>query len=161
MFPESTLSLARLVLDKAREQGLHIVTVESCTGGLLSACLTAIPGASDVVDRGFVTYSNRAKSELLSVPAQLIAGHGGVSRAVARAMAEGACEHAPLGIAAAITGIAGPSGGSAEKPVGLVYIAVAREGFVGDEEHRFGEIGRDEIRMKSVEAALLLLRRAL
>ena len=161
MFPAALLQLAKTVLDEARAQGLHLVTAESCTGGLVAACLTEIPGSSDVVARGFITYSNIAKAELLGVPMQLIVAHGAVSREVARAMAQGALTHAPSGVALAVTGIAGPGGGSAEKPVGLVYLAAARGDVIVDQECRFGDIGRHEVRMKSVEAALGLLSRVL
>ena len=125
MFPDEIDELARLALTLAREAGLMIATVESCTGGLVSGALTAIPGSSDVVDRGFVTYSNAAKTALVGVPEALIAEHGAVSEPVARAMAEGGLKAAGAGAAVAITGIAGPGGGTADKPVGLVCFAAA------------------------------------
>jgi nicotinamide-nucleotide amidase len=161
MFSDASLALARSVLDAARERGAHIVTAESCTAGLVAACLTEIPGSSDVVERGFIVYSNRAKCDLLGVPPALVAAYGAVSREAARAMAEGALKHVPSRLAVAVTGIAGPGGGSKEKPVGLVHLAAAREGLLLDEEHRFGDIGRREVRLRSVEAALALLRRVL
>jgi nicotinamide-nucleotide amidase len=162
MFSPPLLSLAQVVLDDAREKGLRVATAESCTGGLIAALLTEIPGSSDVIERGFVVYSNRAKSELLDVPGNLIADQGAVSEAVARAMAEGAIENSNAHVAIAVTGIAGPGGGTKFKPVGLVHIAAARKGrgFL-HEAHRLGDIGRSEVRLRSVEAALRLLQRLL
>jgi nicotinamide-nucleotide amidase len=162
MFPQPLLDLARAVLAKARQEGLRLATAESCTGGLIAALLTEIPGSSDVFECGFVVYSNRAKSDLLGVPADLIADQGAVSEAVARAMAEGAVTKSDAQLAVAVTGIAGPGGGTKLKPVGLVHIAAARDGRpILHEVHRFGDIGRSEIRLASVEAALRLLRRLL
>ena len=162
MFPSSLLSLAQVILAEARERRLRIATAESCTGGLIAALLTEIPGSSDVLDRGFVVYSNRAKSDLLGVPGDLIADQGAVSEAVARAMAEGAVENSSAHMAVAVTGVAGPGGGTALKPVGLVHIAAVREGrSILHEAHRFGDIGRSEIRLQSVEAALKLLQHLL
>lgn len=135
-----------------------MATAESCTGGLVSAALTDVPGSSDVFDRGFVTYSNEAKTDLLDVPAPLIAAHGAVSAEVARAMAVGALAHSLADIAVSVTGIAGPGGGSAEKPVGLVHFACARRGGgVVHVERRFGPLARVEIRAAAVEQALDLL----
>lgn len=162
MFPEDIDALARRVLDLARHAQVMLATVESCTGGLVSGALTAIPGSSDVVDRGFVTYSNAAKTTLVGVPEALIAAHGAVSAEVARAMAEGGVKTAGVGAAVAVTGVAGPGGGSADKPVGLVHIAAARAG--GETLHRemrFGDIGREAVRLASVRAALALLAEAL
>ena len=162
MFPSSLLSLAEVVLAEARERRLRIATAESCTGGLIAALLTEIPGSSDVLDRGFVVYSNRAKSDLLGVPGDLIVDQGAVSEAVARAMAEGAIENSNAHMAVAVTGVAGPGGGTKLKPVGLVHIAAAREGrSILHEAHRFGDVGRSEIRLQSVEATLRLLQRLL
>jgi nicotinamide-nucleotide amidase len=159
MFGEAQLSLARQVLDDARAKGLRLVTAESCTGGLIAALLTEIPGSSDVVERGFVTYSNQAKEELLEVPRDLIRQYGAVSEPVARAMAEGALKHALAHVSVAVTGIAGPGGGTAEKPVGLVYVAAARlEGVPVVKELRLGDIGRGEVRSRTVTEALILLR---
>lgn len=158
MFPSRLVALAATVLDKARAKGLRIATAESCTGGLIAGLLTENAGASEVVERGFVTYSNDAKIEVIGVPEALIAAHGAVSEPVARAMAEGAIRHARAELTVAVTGVAGPGGGTADKPVGLVHIAVAREsGETLHEEHRFGDIGRSQVRMKTVEAALRLL----
>src|SRR5438477_7427872 len=158
MFDADLLRLAQSVLDKARAKHLRIATAESCTGGLIAALLTEIPGASDVLERGFVTYSNDAKQECLGVPAALLEAHGAISEAVARAMAEGALAHSHADVAVAVTGLAGPGGGSEAKPVGLVHLAAARTG--GPTLHRecrFGDIGRNLVRVKSVEVALALL----
>ena len=127
-FAPELVAKAQALLAAFREGGLKIVTAESCTGGMVAAALTEIAGSSHVVERGFVTYSNEAKAELLGVPAPLIATHGAVSEPVARAMAEGALRHARADIAVSVTGIAGPGGGSAAKPVGLVHFATARRG---------------------------------
>jgi len=160
MFSNALLSLAKVVLADARAARVRIATAESCTGGLIAACLTEIPGSSDVLDRGFVVYSNRAKEDLLNVPGDLMADMGAVSEPVARAMAEGAVENSNAHLAVAVTGVAGPGGGTPLKPVGLVHIAAAREGrSILHEAHRFGDIGRNEVRLKAVEAALLLIQR--
>ena len=162
MFSPSLLRLAEVVLAEARAQKLRIATAESCTGGLIGGLLTEIPGSSDVFERGFIVYSNRAKSDLLGFPGDLIADMGAVSEAVARAMAEGAVESSHAHMAIATTGVAGPGGGTKLKPVGLVHIAAAREGrSILHEAHRFGDLGRTEIRVQAVEAALLLLQRLL
>lgn len=156
-----TYGRAEEAIRLARGAGLMIVTAESCTGGLVSAALTDVPGASEAMDRGFVTYSNAAKRALLGVPAAMLDKHGAVSEPVARAMAEGALAAAGAGLAVAVTGVAGPGGGSAEKPVGLVHFAAVRRG--GSTLHRvmkFGEIGRAEIRRRSVIVALELLAEA-
>ena len=158
MFSASAKLLAKALLKEAREHGLHVATAESCTGGLIAGALTAIPGSSDVVDRGFIVYTNAAKTDLLGVPKALIKEFGAVSEEVARAMAEGALLHSTAEMTVSCTGIAGPSGGSPEKPVGLVHFAAARQNETTlTEECRFGNIGRDAVRMKSVEAALKLL----
>jgi nicotinamide-nucleotide amidase len=158
--------LAEKLLRKARGLGLKIATAESCTGGLVAAALTSIAGSSDVFECGFVTYSNEAKAEMLGVDPALIEKHGAVSKEVAIAMAEGALRHSRASLTVAITGVAGPDGGSAEKPVGLVHIAAAKEAArnggeaacaVLHVEERFGDIGRAEVRAKSVETALRLL----
>ena len=148
---------AEQLLDRFRADGLRLATAESCTGGLIAAALTEVPGSSDVVDRGFVTYSNEAKRELLGVPEALLAEHGAVSEPVARAMAEGALARSVSDVAVAVTGVAGPGGGSAAKPVGLVHLAAARRGGPTlHQEQRFGDVGRREIRVLTVEAALAL-----
>lgn len=151
--------LATAVLDVCRARKLKVATAESCTGGLVAGALTEIAGSSDVVDRGFVTYSNEAKQQMLDVPAATIKDFGAVSRETAEAMARGAVTHSNAGIAVAITGIAGPDGGGAEKPVGLVHFAAAaRSGALVHAEKRFGDIGRTQVRHASVLQALAMLR---
>ena len=158
MFDPALLARADQVLADARTSGRKIATAESCTGGLIAGLLTEIAGASDVFERGFVTYSNGAKEQMLGVPAAMIRQHGAVSEVVVRAMAEGAIRNSSAQMAVAVTGIAGPGGGSDEKPVGLVHIAAALAGEATlHRECRFGEIGRDQVRLKTVEAALELL----
>lgn len=150
--------LAIRVLDVCRAAGLTVATAESCTGGMVAAALTDVPGSSDVVERGFVTYSNAAKTELLGVPPELIARHGAVSEPVARRMAEGALAASPADLAVAITGIAGPGGGTAAKPEGLVHFACAhRDRTTAHARVEFGAIGRAEVRARSVEQALAML----
>ena len=162
MFPQDIQDLAVEVLNAARKAGLTIATAESCTGGLVAAALTAIPGSSDVLDRGFVTYSNAAKVQMLGVPEALIAARGAVSEPVARAMAEGALKVSGAGLAVSITGIAGPGGGSADKPVGLVHFAVARTDRPSlHREMGFGDIGREAVRLASVRLALEMLLEAM
>ena len=157
MFPKEIIDKAKTLLDLCHDKKLKLATVESCTGGLLAGCLTAIPGSSSTVERGYVTYSNEAKIEEVGVDPALIREHGAVSREVAGAMAAGALRHAPVDLAAAITGVAGPGGGSAEKPVGLVYIAVAARNEVPRvTENRFAG-DRDAVREASVSLALDLL----
>jgi nicotinamide-nucleotide amidase len=162
MFADTLLTAAAELLDDLRKAGVKLATAESCTGGLIAGVLTEIPGSSDVVERGFVTYSNAAKSQMLGVSERLLAEHGAVSREVALAMAEGALAHSGADVSVAVTGVAGPGGGSALKPVGLVHFAAARRGGPTlHEEFRFGDIGRSQIRLKSVEAGLVLIRRAM
>lgn len=158
MFDHALIARAHDVLSAARASGTQIATAESCTGGLVAAALTEIPGASDVFERGFVSYSNAAKTALLGVPSGLIATHGAVSEPVARAMAEGAIAKAGVGAAVSITGIAGPGGGSLQKPVGLVHIAAARLGRrTLHAECRFGDPGRGSVRLLAAHKALDLL----
>jgi len=159
MFDDALLEQADRLLESCRRAGLRLATAESCTGGLIAGCLTAIAGSSDVVERGFVTYANEAKMELLGVPGALIAAHGAVSAPVARAMAEGAIARSRAALSVSVTGVAGPGGGSAEKPVGLVHIATAlRTQPTFDERHVFpGD--RAAIRVAAVAAALDLLER--
>ena len=166
MFEPVLLMRATTLISALRAAQLNLATAESCTGGLIAGLLTEIAGASDVIDRGFVTYSNEAKAELLGVPAALIVAKGAVSREVALAMAEGAAQRVPPkvggAIAVSVTGVAGPGGGSVEKPVGLVHIAVARSGQVTlHRECRFGDIGRAQVRHATIVAALDLLGEAL
>ena len=149
---------ASRVLERCRAHGLTVATAESCTGGLVAGTLTEIAGSSDVVDRGFVTYSDAAKEAMLGVPAAILKRHGAVSRETAEAMATGTLAHAPVDLAVAITGIAGPGGGSADKPVGLVHFAAAaRDGRLIHREKRFGDIGRAEVRRRAVAEALAML----
>ncbi len=149
--------LAETVLARCRAKGWKLATAKSCTGGLVAAALTDIAGASDVVERGFVTYSNRAKSELLGVPVPLIEKHGAVSAETAAAMAAGALAKAPVDLAVAVTGIAGPSGGTKDKPVGLVYFGVARRGGKSQSERQIFKGDRAAIRRAAALRALELL----
>jgi nicotinamide-nucleotide amidase len=149
---------AARVLDACRLRGFKIATAESCTGGLVAGALTEIPGSSDVLDRGFVTYSNAAKQTMLGVPAALLERHGAVSRETADAMAAGALAMSNADLAVAITGIAGPGGGSADKPVGLVHLAAAaRDGRRVHREKRYGDVGRSAVRTQAVADALAIL----
>ena len=159
MFDPGLLDDASRLLNELRARHLMIATAESCTGGLIAGLLTEIPGSSDVVDCGFITYSNGAKQQLIGVPAALLARHGAVSAEVAMAMAEGALKHAPqAAITVAVTGVAGPGGGSDAKPVGLVHFGCALRGLpVVHLEQRFGDIGRSGIRLATVRAAVDLL----
>ena len=157
MFTHSLLEQAETLLDRARTAGVMVATAESCTGGLVAGLLTEIAGSSDVVDRGFVTYSNAAKTEMLGVPARIIDASGAVSAEVARRMADEALLRSNADIAVAITGVAGP-GGSEQKPAGLVHFALAvRDQPTRTEIHRFGDRGRDAVRLASVATALDLL----
>jgi nicotinamide-nucleotide amidase len=161
MLPEDLIDEATALLDLLRRHGLMIATAESCTGGLIAGALTEIPGSSDVVERGFVTYSNEAKSEMLGVPAFTIDANGAVSEPVARAMAAGALKQSHADIAVAVTGVAGPGGGTVAKPVGLVHVAVAS--LAGADLHqacRFGDIGRGPIRLATVRVAFEMVRAA-
>ncbi|WP_300998417.1 CinA family protein [Hyphomonas sp.] len=158
MFPDRLRNLAMLVLDDAERARLKIVTAESCTGGLVAALLTDIAGSSSVFERGFVTYSNKAKEEMLGVPGDVLADFGAVSEPVARMMAEGAMSNSRANISVAITGVAGPGGGTRMKPVGTVHIACARENrAIIHEMLQLGDIGREGIRMAAVETALNLI----
>jgi nicotinamide-nucleotide amidase len=158
---EEVLRAARAVLEAHRAKGGKVATVESCTGGLVAAALTEIPGSSDVVERGFVTYSNEAKMDLVGVALDLLAAHGAVSAPVAKAMAEGGLRRSRAVCAVAITGVAGPGGGSDAKPVGLVHFALAAQGRETVHlERRYGELARAEIRRRAVLDALDMLLRA-
>jgi nicotinamide-nucleotide amidase len=161
MIPESSdlVAQAEALLAAFRARRLTLAAAESCTGGLIAAVLTEVPGSSDVFDRGFVTYSNVAKQEALGVPAELIERHGAVSEAVACAMASGALAHSRADISVAVTGIAGPGGGTATKPVGLVHLAAARRrGDILHREIRLGDLDRGAVRRASVAEALSLAR---
>jgi nicotinamide-nucleotide amidase len=158
MFPDRLKNLAMLIVDDAAQSRLKICTAESCTGGLVAALLTDVAGSSKVFERGFVTYGNRAKEEMLGVAGDVLADYGAVSEPVARMMAEGALEASRSNIAVAITGIAGPGGGTPMKPVGTVHVACARENrAVIHEMLSTGPIGREEVRMAAVESALKLV----
>ncbi|RZJ83678.1 MAG: CinA family protein [Brevundimonas sp.] len=157
MFPDDIAALAQQVITEATARGLMVATAESCTGGLVAGALTGIAGSSAVVDRGFVTYSNEAKSDLVAVAVALIEAHGAVSELVARAMAQGAVARSRAQVSVAITGIAGPGGGSDDKPVGLVHFAATGPAGLIHVEHRFGDIGRETVRLESVRVALTLL----
>jgi nicotinamide-nucleotide amidase len=159
-FDRTLITEAKDTLDICRSGGLRLATAESCTGGLIAAVLTSIAGSSAVVERGFVTYSNASKTELLGVPADLVARHGAVSEPVARAMAEGALARSQADIAVSVTGVAGPGGGTAAKPVGLVHLACARrDNPTAHVRMLYGDIDRDEIRLRSVRQAFALIRR--
>ncbi|HWU18093.1 MAG TPA: CinA family protein [Devosia sp.] len=145
------------IIDFLTAAGKTIVTAESCTGGMIAAALTDIPGSSAAFYGGYVTYANAAKSRMIQVPARLIHDYGAVSNQVARAMADGARNTARVDYAVAVTGIAGPDGGTEKKPVGLVYVAVSSELATVVIEHRFGDLGRDAVRRATVEAAFELI----
>lgn len=160
MFDEQLLNLARLTLDDAQQRRLRVATAESCTGGLIAGLLTEIPGSSATVERGFIVYTNRAKEEMLGVPGDLIADAGAVSEPVVRAMAEGALEESRANLAVAVTGVAGPGGGTPLKPVGLVHFAVARENRpIFHQVMRYGDIGRSEVRRQTIITALEMVRK--
>jgi len=155
MFPPDLTARAAALIDRCRRDRLMLATAESCTGGLIAGLVTSVAGSSDVLDCGFVTYSNGAKTRMIGVPAELIAQHGAVSEQVARAMAEGALANSAADVAIAVTGVAGPGGGTAAKPVGLVHCAAARRGFATvHRELRLGDIGRDAVRLETVRVAV-------
>jgi nicotinamide-nucleotide amidase len=157
MFDHEIRDIAERVLTSCRKRRLKVVTAESCTGGLVAAALTAIAGSSDVVDRGFITYSNEAKHEMLGVALDTLEKHGAVSEPVARAMARGALTHSLSDISVSVTGVAGPAGGSVDKPVGLVHFAAARSGFELIAERHVFPGDRDGIRRLATITALGLL----
>lgn len=158
MLDEDIVAAANRLLDICRRKNLTIATAESCTGGLVAGTLTEVPGVSSMLDRGFITYSNEAKQEMLGVPEDVLKQYGAVSRETAEAMAEGALGYAPVDLTVAVTGIAGPAGGEGGKPVGLVHFAAAsRTGLRQHIEKRFGNPGRAEIRKRSVLQAFILL----
>ncbi len=160
IFTRDLKQRAEALLESYRRAGLKIVTAESCTGGLIAGCLTEIAGSSDVVERGFVTYSNAAKTEALGVPAELIARVGAVSAEVAEAMARGALKSSQADVAVAATGIAGPGGATEDKPVGLVFLGGCCRGEAPISQRHVFEGDRAKVRLASVEAALDLLERA-
>lgn len=158
MIDAQIYSRAAAVLKAFRAHGWTLATAESCTGGLVAGALTALPGSSAVVDRGFVTYSNAAKMSMLGVPEAVLVAHGAVSEETARAMAQGACKAAGVDAAVSITGIAGPGGGSTGKPIGLVHFACAlKNGRISHHKMCFGELGRDEVRRAAILVALDML----
>ena len=154
MFPVETLQLAEKTVSALTRNGLKIVTAESCTGGLVAGALTSIPGSSQAVYGGFVTYANPAKQAMIGVPAALIEGEGAVSEAVARAMAERALKRSGVDISVAVTGIAGPGGGTPLKPVGLVHFGCAMRGRTYHMEKKFSDIGRERVRLATLSSAL-------
>lgn len=158
MLDDDIVEAARRLLDICKRKNLLVATAESCTAGLVSGTLTELPGTSSILDRGFVTYSNEAKHEMLGVSRETLKQHGAVSRPVAEEMARGVLGKAKVDLAVSVTGIAGPDGGSAEKPVGLVHFAVATHGgYLQHAEKRFGDIGRSAVRRQSVLQAFLML----
>ena len=161
MLSDGTLLEAEALLEACRSRGIMLATAESCTGGLIAAALTAIAGSSDVVDRGFVTYSNEAKHQMIGVPMPLIETHGAVSEQVAAAMADGALARSRAAIAVAVTGVAGPSGGSADKPVGLVWFGLARADTPAITERQVFPGDRTAIRAATVDHAFKMIRAAL
>jgi nicotinamide-nucleotide amidase len=158
MLPPALLEEAAALLDACRARQVRLATAESCTGGLIAAALTAIAGSSDVLERGFVTYSNAAKQDMLGVPAELIQAHGAVSEPVARAMAEGALARSRAQIAVSVTGLAGPGGGSTGKPVGLVWFGLAQRGHPAGSDSQVFPGGRTDIRAAAVARAFALIR---
>ncbi|HWV55221.1 CinA family protein [Pseudorhodoplanes sp.] len=158
MLDDDIVEAAKRLLDICRRKNLRVATVESCTAGLVAGTLTEVPGTSSILDRGFVTYSNEAKQDMVGVSPATLKAHGAVSRETAEEMARGALKHAPVDLAVSVTGIAGPDGGSAEKPVGLVHFgAASRSGQFAHIEKRFGNIGRPEVRKQSVLQAFRML----
>ncbi|MFB9952689.1 CinA family protein [Rhizobium puerariae] len=161
LFPADIEDQARKIIADFSARGLMVATAESCTGGLIAGALTEISGSSAVVDRGFVTYTNQAKTDLIGVTEATLVAHGAVSRETALQMVHGALFRSRAWVAVAVTGIAGPGGGSAEKPVGLVHLAArSRSGTILHREMRYGDIGRTEVRLATVRTALELLAEA-
>ena len=157
MFPKDLLKLTDKLISACRKKDIKIATAESCTGGLIAGCITSVAGSSDVFERGYNTYSNNAKSEMLDIPIDMIIANGAVSEAVAIAMCEGALKTAPVQLAVSVTGIAGPGGGTIEKPVGTVHIASARAGRRTIEKAYLFVGNRDEIRMYTVTKAIEMM----
>lgn len=154
MLDTETLSLAKKVNDRLILAGHMMVTAESCTGGLIAAALTSVAGSSRMLYGAFVTYDNRAKTDMIEVPNALIEAHGAVSEEVARAMAEGALKKSGVDLAVSVTGIAGPGGGSEDKPIGLVHFGLATKERTLHQEEKFGDAGRDLVRQMTVRVAL-------
>lgn len=161
MFDEGLLDQARQLVELCRRQALTMACAESCTGGLIAGLLTSVPGASEVLERGFVTYANQAKVDLLGIDPALLQAHGAVSEPVAIAMAEGALRAAPVQITLSVTGIAGPGGATPDKPVGLVHMAAARQDFPTLHERHIFDGDRNTVRLAAVAAALALAGRQL
>lgn len=159
MFPEDIIELTKTLITNCRKQKIKIATAESCTGGLIAACLTSLSGSSDVFERGFNTYSNNSKVEMLNVPMDMIIEYGAVSEPVSIAMSKGALENAPVQLTVSVTGIAGPSGGSIEKPVGTVYIASVRAEKPTVKERYIFQGNRDEIRIATIREAIKMMLR--
>lgn len=158
MLDQETKTAAVALLDLCKEKKLKLATAESCTGGLLAAVLTDIPGSSTMVERGFVTYSNDAKQQMLGVPPMTIEKYGAVSKETAEAMVKGALAHAKVELAVSVTGIAGPTGAMPGKPIGLVHFAAgSRSGRLVHHDRKFGDLGRSEVRRRSVLQALAML----
>jgi len=157
MYPANLYALAEDLLKTCLAKSLKVTTAESCTGGLVSGLISAVPVSSAIFSRGFITYSNRSKGEMLGVPAHMFMSHGAVSEECARSMADGALKTAHADISVAVTGIAGPSGATDTKPVGLVHIAAARKGFEARHEQYVFEGDRSQVRMQAVECALKML----
>ena len=157
MFPDEHLHLAADLIDLCRQRGIKIATAESCTGGMIAGCLTAVSGSSDVFERGFNTYSNEAKSEMLGVPEDIIENHGAVSSEVALAMAEGALDNSPVALTVAVTGIAGPGGGTPDKPVGTVQLAAAFADHQTLTRHEVFPGERNDVRLATIKSALELM----
>ena len=161
LYPVEIEQQAEAIISAYRDLGWMVATAESCTGGLIAGALTEIAGSSAVVDRGFITYTNQAKTELIGVCAKTLETFGAVSRETALQMAQGALSRSSAAVAVAVTGIAGPGGGSVEKPVGLVHLALkSRRGDVDHREMRYGDIGRDQVRLATVRTALEMLAQA-
>ena len=161
IWPKDIEDAVSAIVADFTERKLVIATAESCTAGLIAGAITEVAGSSTVFDRGFVTYSNEAKQEMIGVSAETLKAHGAVSRPTAIEMAEGAIAHSAANVSVAVTGIAGPGGGSQEKPVGLVHLAAARKGRETlHREMRYGEIGRSAVRLATVRTALEMLAEA-
>ncbi len=157
MLHTDTLQRASEIIQLCSQGGYKVATIESCTGGLITAALTAVSGSSDVVDRGFTTYSNEAKNELVGVPMELITDHGAVSEEVARAMAEGGLQRSDANVTVSVTGIAGPGGGTESKPVGLVHFACASEGNPTITYHKVFQGDRAAVREATVLQAFKMI----
>ncbi|HIF60415.1 MAG TPA: CinA family protein [Rhodospirillales bacterium] len=157
MFPKELTELTNKLISSCRNQDIKIATAESCTGGLIAGCLTSISGSSDVFERGFNTYSNNAKVEMLDVPIDMIIARGAVSETVAIAMCEGALKNAPVQLTVSVTGIAGPAGGTHEKPIGTVYIASARDGRDTVSKCYTFDGNRDKIRVSTIKKAIEIM----